>query len=380
NIFALENRLGIIQNTTELGLNPSPVIVNIPNTPSTNINITLPKPGFFQITLLSGSIAGGLTLTANGIPIVLNTGTIQTENIQGAYKDYYFWTGGVDLVINTGTSNSPAQLAFTPILSAPPLAQSFSGFIFLTGGSSTQVATRGYSYIHLNNPNFTISEGPGIFSPRYNNTVELVDTSFTITNSTGTSQLYYFKLSNHPNGAATSALLDSTIKSEGDPAINRTVIAGVTSTGATKTPVLDSSGRIQVTDPQILTIANRDSLDYPELFTVFGSTNSSYSVKTPTNRYIVKSIFCRNNSGTNLFFQLFNKTSTPALGDIPLLSLLVPANSPLILGSEFFASKGFLLPQVASGTVYAAQSSTEGTYTPLNNNISIHLFGVDRVI
>lgn len=379
-ILSIESKLDQILATTELGLAQGSLIVNIPNTSSTEIGITLPKSGFYQINVLSGSIAGGLTLKANGIPLVLNTGAIQTENIQGSYRDYYFWAGVTNLVIDTGTNNTACELGFTRILSTPSLSENFSGFIFLTGGASTQVSSRGYSFIHLNNPNFNISEGVGVFSPRYNNTVELVNNSFTITNTTGTSQLYYFKLSNNPNGAGIAALLESTIKGEGVQAEKRTLIAGVTSSGETKTPIIGSDGKLTVSDASLLEVANRDSLDYPILFTVFDSTSSFFSVKTPLDRYIVKSFSCRNNSGTNLFFQLFHKSSTPALGDIPLLSILVPENSSTTMGSDFFASKGFLMPIVVGGTVYVAQSSTEGSYTPSSNNISIHLFGVDRAV
>ncbi len=385
----LEITVGKIEDYTEIAFNPAPVTINVPL--SGSIPVTLPKTGFYQLRVTTGNLDGGLTLTSNGISLVLNTGTIQTENIQGAYRDYYLWTGTTTLTLNAGSNTTPATLVFTPIPNAPDIADSFSGFIGLAaGGSSSLVSCRGFSYLHIDNLNFGVTEKGVGFTTRYAGWMQLRGTSFTITNTAASSQVYYFKLSNTPNNAATNSLLDSAIKTESAPSLNRLTIAGVTSAGLVKAPVLDSSGRFQVVETNsptivtntaaIATVLNKDSLDYSVPFTVYASVSSTFTVATPVNRYILKSVYCRNNSPNSLFLQLFNKSSVPVTGDIPLLSIRVLGDAALFLGSDFFAPKGFLLPNIASGSVYWCQSSTEAIFTPATNSISITSLGIDRII
>ncbi|MGL5079273.1 MAG: hypothetical protein ACRDBG_26015 [Waterburya sp.] len=385
-------------------INPNSLVIDPP--PFGDMPVTLPKTGFYSVRITSGDLTGVFRILSGSIPLILNTSTTQTVDIDKASREYYFWADRTDLILRNISDSAAVAIAFTHLNEFPSFKDSFTGTVSLPpNGISAPINTLNFSYLSVDNPNFTIAELGVSFTPQSLGWVELRSGEFTITNTTSTDQIYRYKLSDNPNSAAINASLSRVIKPEATEAADRCVIAGVNDSGLVKTPVLDADGRFQVVESNsleivtntdaidtrlatvvtntdaIASIINRDSQDYAIPFTVFGSALSSFIVATPVNRYVLKSAYLRNNSANLLFIQLFNKAGgVPVTGDVPLLSIRLPANTSLFLGSDFLSPKGFLLPNVSSGVVYWGQSSTEPTFTPSLNNISIMSFGVDRII
>ncbi|MGL5076582.1 MAG: hypothetical protein ACRDBG_12280, partial [Waterburya sp.] len=390
---------------------PNTILVNPPL--SGDIPLTLPKIGFYSLRVITGDLTGRFRILNGAIPLILHTPTTQTTDISSTFRDYYFWADSTSLTLDNISNNSLVSIALTPFDKFPSFNNSFIGIISLAANAtSANINTFNFNYLSLDNPNFTINEVGVTSTPQYSGWIELRSREFTITNTTATAQIYRYKLSDNPNLASLNSVITKVIRPENTGAVDRCVIAGVDSSGLVKTPVLDAGGRLQVIESNstavqsntnntatntsaidtklatvvtntntIATVINRDSKDYATAFTIFGSALSSFAVTSPINRYILKSAYLRNNSANILFIQLFNKSGgAPVAGDVPLLSIRLPANTSLFLGSDFLSPKGFLLPNISSGVVYWGQSSTESTFTPSVNNISITSFGVDRTI
>lgn len=92
------------------------------------------------------------------------------------------------------------------------------------------------------------------------------------------------------------------------------------------------------------------------VFTNFGA-NATLNVKaTPGNVFSVK---CHNLNAANRYLQLHNTATTPAGAAVPLLTFLIPANSEVTIGNDFFGQQGL---NFTTGIAFAF-STTEGTYT-----------------
>lgn len=83
--------------------------------------------------------------------------------------------------------------------------------------------------------------------------------------------------------------------------------------------------------------------------------NATLNVKSsPGNLY---SIYCHNLAGVIRFFQVFNTTTIPAGGAVPIYSFLVPISASIIVDSAFFGSTGM---NFSTGLAFAF-STTEAT-------------------
>lgn len=92
--------------------------------------------------------------------------------------------------------------------------------------------------------------------------------------------------------------------------------------------------------------------------------NHTLNVKASAGR--VYSIQCRNkNTGSTRYFQLHNKTTAAAGADVPFYSVQVPADSTVVIGTDFFTEKGATAVRgmtFSTGITFAV-STTEDTYT-----------------
>lgn len=88
----------------------------------------------------------------------------------------------------------------------------------------------------------------------------------------------------------------------------------------------------------------------------FGS-NVTLNVKSTAGNVIA--VMVRNLNAAERFFQLHNTATTPGGGAVPLVSIPVPGNGLIILGSDFFAKGGVFF---STGIAYGF-STTQGTYT-----------------
>lgn len=92
------------------------------------------------------------------------------------------------------------------------------------------------------------------------------------------------------------------------------------------------------------------------LFTQF-ATDPDVSVKASAGN--VFSFYVHNLNAAARYFQLHNKATAPAGADVPLLTFLIPPQSAISFGEEFFGQTGV---QFSTGIAYGF-STTEGTYT-----------------
>ena len=85
--------------------------------------------------------------------------------------------------------------------------------------------------------------------------------------------------------------------------------------------------------------------------------NATLNVKaTAGNVFALK---CCNNNAAARYIQLHNTATTPAGGAVPLETFLVPANSEVIIGTDYFGPAG---RNFSTGIAFA-YSTTQGTYT-----------------
>lgn len=85
--------------------------------------------------------------------------------------------------------------------------------------------------------------------------------------------------------------------------------------------------------------------------------NATLNVKASAGN--VLSLYCHNLNAAPRYIQIHNTATTPGGGAVPAYSFLVPANSVLILGNDFFGPQG---TNLATGIAFAF-STTEATYT-----------------
>jgi hypothetical protein len=116
--------------------------------------------------------------------------------------------------------------------------------------------------------------------------------------------------------------------------------------------MLDSSGNLNVN-----IAATGGSSGVVSLFSNLGA-NATLNVKASSGK--VYSLTCHNENASDRWIQLHNTATVPATGvTVPILSFLVPFNSQLIVGEDFFGSNGI---QFATGIAFAF-STTKDVYT-----------------
>ena len=74
---------------------------------------------------------------------------------------------------------------------------------------------------------------------------------------------------------------------------------------------------------------------------------------------VLFSLAADNANGADRYLQLFNSTSAPTTGDVPLESVRVPTAATIVLDSTYFTQSGLAL---SSGLSFAF-STTRDTYT-----------------
>lgn len=94
----------------------------------------------------------------------------------------------------------------------------------------------------------------------------------------------------------------------------------------------------------------------PSLFQNLGA-NATLNVKASTgNVFAVK---CHNLNASARYIQLHNTATTPSGGAVPAWTALVPGNTEVVFGEDFFSQSGI---NFATGIAFAF-STTEATYT-----------------
>lgn len=92
------------------------------------------------------------------------------------------------------------------------------------------------------------------------------------------------------------------------------------------------------------------------LFSNLGA-NATLNVKSSAGN--VYSLKCHNLNGAARYLQLHNTATVPSNPDVPVYSFLVPANSEIVIGTDFFGENGH---NFATGIAFGF-STTEATYT-----------------
>lgn len=85
--------------------------------------------------------------------------------------------------------------------------------------------------------------------------------------------------------------------------------------------------------------------------------NATLNVKTTAG--VIVGVSCMNTTSQSRYLQVHNTATTPSAAAVPVLSFLVPANSQVVIGSDFFTLAGFYC---ATGIAFAC-STTIDTYT-----------------
>ena len=117
-------------------------------------------------------------------------------------------------------------------------------------------------------------------------------------------------------------------------------------------PMLDSEGNLKVN-----IAATGGSSAASSLFSNLGA-NATLNVKATAGK--VYSLTCHNENASDRWVQLHNTATVPSTGvTVPILSFLVPVNSQLIIGEDFFGSEGI---SFATGIAFAF-STTKDVYT-----------------
>lgn len=114
----------------------------------------------------------------------------------------------------------------------------------------------------------------------------------------------------------------------------------------------DNTNGIYATIPKPLAVSTYCATLFSQL-----GTDPDVSVKASAGN--VFSAYCHNLNAAARYLQLHNKASAPANPDVPLLTFLVPAQSAIVIGEEFFGQSGV---NFSTGIAYGF-STTELTYT-----------------
>lgn len=88
-------------------------------------------------------------------------------------------------------------------------------------------------------------------------------------------------------------------------------------------------------------------------------TSSAGANLKSTGGTIYSLIFSNLNSSSTRYFQLFNQTTSPTTGNVPVLQLPIPVGSTIGFGQDIFGGTGFPL---STGVTWGV-STTAGTYT-----------------
>lgn len=91
----------------------------------------------------------------------------------------------------------------------------------------------------------------------------------------------------------------------------------------------------------------------PSVFTNRGA-NNTLNVKTAAG--VVATLSCFNTTGSVRYLLLHNTATVPVNNNVPVVSFLVPANSQIIIGSDFFTTSGIFF---SSGIAFAISSTMD---------------------
>lgn len=117
---------------------------------------------------------------------------------------------------------------------------------------------------------------------------------------------------------------------------------------------LDSSGNLKV---NVIDTVSADGAAPASLFSNLGA-NATLNVKATAG--VVYSVTCHNENAADRWIQLHNTATIPSSGvTVPILTFLVPTNSQLIIGEDFFGTTGVAF---ATGIAFAF-STTKDVYT-----------------
>lgn len=132
---------------------------------------------------------------------------------------------------------------------------------------------------------------------------------------------------------------------------------------------LDSTGNLKVAEQFVPGYEDNSNLVAASQTKPLAVSTYSYSVyknyaaaatanvkASPGNVYAVT---CSNINGSTRYIQIHNTATTPSAAAVPALSFVVPANSQVRIGTEFFGPGGI---NFSTGIAFAF-STTEGTYT-----------------
>lgn len=95
------------------------------------------------------------------------------------------------------------------------------------------------------------------------------------------------------------------------------------------------------------------------IYTRFSDFGAHATLNVKATAAQVFSFKCHNNNSAARYIQFHNTATTPNGNDVPQLSFLVPGNSEIVIGTEFFGTGG---EDFSIGLAFAF-STTEGTYT-----------------
>lgn len=116
--------------------------------------------------------------------------------------------------------------------------------------------------------------------------------------------------------------------------------------------LLDSAGNLKVN-----VVAQGGNVTATSLFSNLGA-DATKNVKASAG--VVYSLTCHNENASDRWVQLHNTATVPSSGGtVPIISFLVPTNSQLIVGEDFFGSEGI---SFATGIAFAF-STTKDVYT-----------------
>lgn len=155
---------------------------------------------------------------------------------------------------------------------------------------------------------------------------------------------------------STASQLNATVAQPTAANLNATVVQG-TAANLNATVVLtgtavDATNGVVQTQVKPVVSATYSWSRYQNL----GASIAAVVKATPG---MVYSLNVHNNNSAQRYVQLFNATTTPAPGAVPLFSFLIPASGVLLMDALFFGQDGFYF---SSGIVIAC-STTESTYT-----------------